>query len=66
MTCNLDHILSCARRGASSGASENEKHARAIVQALLDGVIGLDENAVNGIGELVKQLYRKRLELSIR
>ena len=58
----LDHLIRCARHGAHAGSSENEKNVRRIVEALLDGTIGLDEDAVAGIGELAKRLYEKRFE----
>lgn len=58
MSDNLDHLLTCAKRGATG----NEKNARAIVQALLDGVIGLDADATAGIGELANMLYNKGFE----
>ncbi len=57
MTNNLEHLLECARRGASPGSSGNEKNARMIVEPIMEGVIGLDADATEGIGELAKLIY---------
>lgn len=57
MSERLEHLLICAKRGASAGASGNEKAARAIVEAIMDGAIGLDADAAAGIGELANKLY---------
>ncbi|TWU59622.1 hypothetical protein [Crateriforma conspicua] len=57
MTDNLEYLLECARRGASPGSSGNEKNARRIVEAIMEGVIGLDADATEGIGELAKLIY---------
>lgn len=55
----LEHLLCCAKRGAHAGSSGNEKNARAIVEAIMDGVIGLDADATAGIAELA-QVLRNR------
>lgn len=60
MSDALEHLLNCARRGGHAGASGNEKNARAIVEAMLEGVIGLDEDAAAGIGELARIIHNKR------
>lgn len=58
----LEHLLLCAKRGASSGASDDEKNARAIVEVIMDGAIGLDADATAGIGELANHLYARGFE----
>ncbi len=50
---HLEHLLNLAEKGSHPAASSGERRARAIVECLLENVLGLDASATAGIEELI-------------
>ena len=52
----MEHLLTCARRGGYGGASGGEVRARRLVEALLENVPGLDGDCTDAAVELIERL----------
>ena len=55
----LEHFLGMARQGKRPGCNSEEKRARSLALCILDNVPGLDDDAIDGMIELINSVRMK-------